>query len=110
MSFRGLALQSRNVPLRICQRRGLTMGESLTAEKMDQCRWVKPSWFARSHSSNGRTPDTCGIAPSSACAMTRRPRRWFAKLELIELETHGRFSFNEYRNKSEHAKRAQHST
>jgi uncharacterized protein len=37
--------------------------------------------------------------------MTRSRRSWFAKLQLIELEIHGRFSFNEYRNRSEHAKR-----
>ena len=33
------------------------------------------------HSSNGRMPATCAIAPSSPCAMTRRLRRCFAKLK-----------------------------
>ena len=33
-------------------------GEALTAEKMKECYWVKPSWSARSPSSNGRMPGT----------------------------------------------------
>jgi bifunctional non-homologous end joining protein LigD len=54
-------------------------GESLTAEKMKECRCVKPNWSARWHSSNGPMPDTSRIVPSSPCGMIKSLRRWFAK-------------------------------
>jgi ATP-dependent DNA ligase len=61
------------------EKRASRWDEALTAEKMKQCYWVTPKLVARWHSSNGLMPDTCGIAPSSPCAMIKSLRRWFAK-------------------------------
>ena len=70
------ALQTAQCPFRnLPEKRASRWGESLTAEKMEQCRWVKPKLVCQSPSSNGRTRGTCVIAPSSECAMTRSLRR-----------------------------------
>jgi hypothetical protein len=65
------------------EKRASRWGESLTAKKMDQCRWVKPKLVCQMPSSSGM-PATCVIASSSPCAMTRSHRRWFAKLEMTD--------------------------
>jgi ATP-dependent DNA ligase len=53
------ALQTTKCPFKnLPEKRASRWGESLTAEKMDVCRWITRSSSARSHSSNGRTPDT----------------------------------------------------
>jgi bifunctional non-homologous end joining protein LigD len=40
------------------EKRASRWGESLTAEKMEQCRWVKPKLVCRSRLSNGLMPGT----------------------------------------------------
>jgi DNA ligase D-like protein (predicted ligase) len=53
------ALQTARCPFKnLPEKRASRWGESLTAEKMNQCRWVKRNWSVRSHSSNGRMPGT----------------------------------------------------
>ena len=54
------ALQTAQCPFKnLPEKRASRWGESLTGEKMDQCRWVKPERSsARSRSSSGRTPGT----------------------------------------------------
>ena len=55
-------------------------GESLTSDKMDQCRWVTPKLVCQvafvEWTDAGRA---YGIMPSSPCAMIKSLRRWFAK-------------------------------
>ena len=63
------------------------VGEPFTAKKIDQCRWVQPSSPSRCSRADGR-------GALRHCTFV-----------VIELEIHRRFSFNEYRNRSEHAKR-----
>ena len=67
-------------------------GESLTAEKMLQCRWVT-SWSTRSRSSNGRMPGICDTAASSPCVMIKSLPRWFAKPPLKSSSTRRGFAY-----------------
>src|SRR5262245_43065116 len=62
--LRGLkALQTPQCPFKnLPEKKASRWGESLTAEKIHQCRWVKPNWSARLLSSNGLMPGTCAIA------------------------------------------------
>jgi hypothetical protein len=76
------ALQTAQCPFKnLPEKKASRWGESLTADKLQQCRWARPRLVCRSRSSNGRMPGTCGIAPSSLCAMTKSPWRWFVRLE-----------------------------
>jgi len=43
----------------LLEAKGGRWGEGLTAEKMKECRWLKPSLVARSSSLNGRRTPTC---------------------------------------------------
>ena len=58
-------------------------GESLTTEKMKECYGSHRSWSVRWHSSNGLLPDTCGIAPSSPCAMIKACEAGPRNLKLL---------------------------
>ena len=76
------ALQTARCPFKnLPEKRASRWGESLTAEKMGQCRWVKPKLGCQWHSSSGRTLGTCVIALLSRYAMRKSLRTWFAKLE-----------------------------
>ena len=85
------ALQNTQCPFRnLPERRASRWGDSLTAEKMHECRWVKPKLVCQVAFVEWTMPGTCVIAPSSPCATTRRLRRLLGKLELIERETETR--------------------
>jgi hypothetical protein len=76
------ALQIANCPFKnLPEKGGLAAGESLTAEKMEQCRWVKPKLVCHVAFLQWTGADTCGIAPSSRCAVTRSLGKSSAKLE-----------------------------
>jgi len=53
-------------------------GQGLTAEKMKECRWVKPELVGQFKFLNGPGTITCGILGSSDCGKTRIPEKWFA--------------------------------
>jgi hypothetical protein len=79
-------LQTAQCPFKnLPEKRASRWGESLTAEKMNQCRWVKPKLVCQIAFVEWTTPDTCGIAPLSPRAMTRGRRRSSAKLEVTRL-------------------------
>ena len=73
------ALQTAQCPFKnLPDKRASRWGESLTAEKMEQCRWIKPKLVCQI--AFVEWTDARHIALLSACAMTRRLETWFAKL------------------------------
>ena len=85
------ALQTAKCPFKnLPEKRASRCGESLTAEKMEQYRWVKPKLVCQVAFVEWTDAGHLRHSPSSPCAMTRSLRRWFAKLELAELETEKR--------------------
>jgi bifunctional non-homologous end joining protein LigD len=51
-------------------------GQGITAAKMKDCRWLKPTQLLRSILQSGRRTNDCGMHRSSVSATTRMPGRW----------------------------------
>jgi ATP-dependent DNA ligase len=86
------ALQTAQCPFNNLPEKASRWGESLTAEKMEQCRWVKPKLVCQVAFVEGT--DAGHLRHCTFVAISLR--KWFAKPELAELETEKRhFCSNE---------------
>ena len=84
------ALQIAQCPFKnLPEKRASRWGESLTAEKIDQCRWVKPKLVCQVAFVEWTDAGTYATAPSSPFAMIKSLRRWCAKLEAPGVTSKG---------------------
>jgi ATP-dependent DNA ligase len=76
------ALQTAQCPFKnLPEKKASRWGESLTADKLQQCRWVRPRLVCQIAfvEWDGCRAPAALHAPSSLCAMTKSAWRWFVK-------------------------------
>ena len=85
-------------------------GEALTAEKMKECRWVKPVLVCQVAFVEWTDGDKLGTAPLLGCGTTRRRRGLFGRLESnahasAETDSHARGTSRQTRGETREAAR-----